>query len=143
MKLNRNHILITNFPKLCKYQTFDLIELHNLSKCQLVDRIFKLWKSCVYVYQAIKHTIFEILAFQFFQLWNNFCQKCYEKTSVSKYVLNVLIKFYHVTNIYDFKFFGNETMALWIFLEIVQENVLLLKFCQMREISKPQFCWYF
>ena len=41
-KLNGNHILIANFSKLCKYQTFGLIELHNLSKGQLADRIFKL-----------------------------------------------------------------------------------------------------
>ena len=31
-KLNGNHILMANFSKLCKCQTFDLIELHNLSK---------------------------------------------------------------------------------------------------------------
>ena len=31
-KVNRNHILMANFSKLCKYQAFVLIELHNLSK---------------------------------------------------------------------------------------------------------------
>ena len=31
-KLNGNHILMANFSKLRKYQTFVLIELHNLSK---------------------------------------------------------------------------------------------------------------
>ena len=31
-KLNGNHILMANFSKFCKYQTFVLIELHNLSK---------------------------------------------------------------------------------------------------------------
>ena len=36
-KLNGNHILIANFSKLCKYQTFGLIELHNLSKGQLIE----------------------------------------------------------------------------------------------------------
>ena len=40
-KLNGNHILMANFSKLRKYQTFGLIELHNLSKSQLADRIFK------------------------------------------------------------------------------------------------------
>ena len=40
-KLNGNHILMANFPKLRKYQTSGLIELHNLSKGQLDDRIFK------------------------------------------------------------------------------------------------------
>ena len=47
-KLNRNHILIANFSKPRKYQTFGLIKLHNLSKSQSADRIFKLWKSCIY-----------------------------------------------------------------------------------------------
>ena len=41
-KLSGNHILMVNFSKLCKYQTFGLIELYNLSKGQLADRIFKL-----------------------------------------------------------------------------------------------------
>ena len=62
-KLNGNHILMANFSKLCKYQTFVLIELHNLSKGQLADRIFKLWKSCVYDYRVVEHTFFEILTF--------------------------------------------------------------------------------
>ena len=31
-KLNGNHILMANFSKPCKYQTFGLIELYNLSK---------------------------------------------------------------------------------------------------------------
>ena len=58
-----NHILMANFSKLRKYQTFVLIELHNLSKGQLADRIFKLWKSCVYDYRVVEHTFFEILTF--------------------------------------------------------------------------------
>ena len=62
-KLNGNYILMANFSKLHKYQTFGLIELHNLSKGQLSDRVFKLWKSYVYDYRAIEHTAFEILNF--------------------------------------------------------------------------------
>ena len=62
-KLNGNHILMANFSKLCKYQTFGLIELHNWSKDPLADRIFKLWKSCIYDYRAIEHTTLEILTF--------------------------------------------------------------------------------
>ena len=31
-KLNRNHILMANFSKLRKYQTFGLTELYNFSK---------------------------------------------------------------------------------------------------------------
>ena len=45
VKLNGNHILMANFSKLRKYQTFVLIELHNLSKGQLADRIFKFEKA--------------------------------------------------------------------------------------------------
>ena len=62
-KLNGNHILMANFSKFRKYQTFGLIELHNVSKGQLADRIFKLWKSCVYDYRVVEHTTFEILTF--------------------------------------------------------------------------------
>ena len=63
VKLNGNHILMANFSKFRKYQTFGLIELHNLSKGQLADRIFKLSKSSVYDNRAVKHTTFEILTF--------------------------------------------------------------------------------
>ena len=62
-KLNGNQVLIANFSKLHKYRTFGLIELHILSKGQLADRILKLWKSCVYDYQAVELTTFEILTF--------------------------------------------------------------------------------
>ena len=62
-KLNGNHILMANFSKFRKYQTFGLIELHNVSKGQLADRKFKLWKSCVYDYRVAEHTTFEILTF--------------------------------------------------------------------------------
>ena len=62
-KLNENHILMANFSKFRKYQRFGLTELHNVSKGQLADRIFKLWKSCVYDYQVIKDTTFEFMTF--------------------------------------------------------------------------------
>ena len=62
-KLNGNHISMNNFSKFRKYQTFGLIELHNLSKGQLADKIFKLWKSCVFDFRAVKHKTFEILTF--------------------------------------------------------------------------------
>ena len=41
-KLKGNYILMATLSKLRKYQTFGLIELHNLSKGQLANRIFKL-----------------------------------------------------------------------------------------------------
>ena len=43
-----------------------------------------------------------------------------EKFQVSKYILKVLIKFYRFTNIYDLKFLGNETTALWILLILLK-----------------------
>ena len=41
-QLKGNLILMTNFSKLRKYQTFGLTKLHNLSKGQLADGILKL-----------------------------------------------------------------------------------------------------
>ena len=63
--MNGNHILMDNFSKFRKYQTFGLIELHNLSKGQLADRVFKLWKICVYDSWVVEHTTFEIMTFWF------------------------------------------------------------------------------
>ena len=78
-KLNGNHILMANFSKLRKYQTFVLIELHNLSKGQLADRILKLWKSCVYDYRVVEHTFFFnsniLIVPTFKQLLSKFLQK--------------------------------------------------------------------
>ena len=67
-KLNGNHILMANFSKFGKYQTFVLTDLHNLSKFQLADRIFKLWKGCVYEYLRIP-------------TFKQLCQNFYEKIS--------------------------------------------------------------
>ena len=77
VKLNGNHILMANFSKLRKYQRFGFIELHNLSKGQLVDRTFKLWKISVYDYGAVKHTNSDFLIFPTFkQLFvKNFMKK--------------------------------------------------------------------
>ena len=54
---------MANFSKLRKYKTFGLIELHIVSKGQLADRIFKLWKSYVYDNRVAQHTTFEIMTF--------------------------------------------------------------------------------
>ena len=54
---------MANFSKFRKYQTFGLIGLNNVGKGQLADRIFKLWKSCVYDYRVVEHTTFEIMTF--------------------------------------------------------------------------------
>ena len=58
-------------------------------------------------------------------------------------------KFYLFTIIYDLKFLDNQTTTLWFFfffffyLKFARKSLLLLKVCQMREILKPRFCWYF
>ena len=143
MKLNGNHILMVNFSKLRKWQTFLLIELHNLSKCQLADIIFKLWKA---VFTIIRSSNIHFLKFWHFnspafkRLLSKFLLK---NLQVFRSTLKVLITFYSFTNIYDLKFLDNETTALWIFLKLARRSLLLLKFCQMKEILKPQFCWYF
>ena len=36
-----------------------------MSKGQLADGIFKLWKSCVYDYRVVEHKTFEIMTFLF------------------------------------------------------------------------------
>ena len=90
-KLNANHILMSNFSKLRKYQTFGFIELHNLSKGQLADTIFKLTKSSVYDYRAVK--FFWNSKFLIFPTFKQFLSKILWKNfQVSKYVLKVLKK---------------------------------------------------
>ena len=109
---------MTNFSKLRKYQTSGLIELHNLSKVQLADRLLKLWKSCVYDYWSAEHSDFLIFP-TFKQLLSKILLKNFQ---VSKNILKVLINFYRFTNIYDLKFLDTETTALWIFFEICTEE---------------------
>ena len=78
-KLSGNDILIANFSKLRKYQTLVLIGLHNLSKSQLADRIFKLWKSCVYDYRAVEHTTLKFWFFKFFNFRTTFVKNFMKK----------------------------------------------------------------
>ena len=115
-EIDGNHILMANFSKFSKYQTFNLIKLHNLSKDQLADRILKLWKSCAYGYRLVEHTFFwnsDILIFPTFkQLMSVFIR---QKLQVLKQILKVLLNFYRFTNIYDGKFLDNETTGLWNF----------------------------
>ena len=72
---------MANFSKFHKYQTFGLIELHNVSKGQLADRIFKLWKSCIYDYRVVERATFEIMNFQFWfaNFQTNFVKNFMEK----------------------------------------------------------------
>ena len=38
---------------------------------------------------------------------------------------------------------NNSPLIFFFFLKFARKSVLLLIFCQIREILKPQFCWYF
>ena len=116
--------------------------MHNVSKGQLADRIFKSWKAAFTIIgssniQLLKFRLFNFGLSTFKQillriLWKNF--------QVSKYILNVLTKFYRFTNIHDLRFFDNETTALRIFfLNFARKSILLLKFCQMR-VMLLKFC---
>ena len=80
-------ILIANFSKHRKYQTFGLIELHNLSKVQLADKILKFWKSYVYDHRPVEHTTFEILTFYFFNFQTTFIKSFMKKLPGFKKVL--------------------------------------------------------
>ena len=140
--MKRNHILMANFSKFCNYQTCGLFELHNLSKYQWADRIFKLWKSCVYGYCYVEYATFEIL-FNFSNFKTNFIEKFIKNFQVSKYILKVLINLTAspISMIWNFSTMKQQPFEF--FLKFVEKSISLLKFSQMREILKPQFCWYF
>ena len=63
-------------------------------------RTCNFWNSDFLIFPTFKQILLRIL---------------WKKIHVSKQILKVLIKFYRFTNIYDLKFLGNETTALWIF----------------------------
>ena len=86
------------------------------------------WNSDILIFPTFKHFLSKILR---------------KNLQVSKQILEVPINFYRFTNIYDLKFLDNETMTLWIFvLKFARKSLLLSKFCQMKEILKPKFCWH-
>ena len=145
-KLNGNHILLANFSKFYKYQTFGLIELHDVRKGKLADRICKLWKSCVYDYRVVEHTTFEILTFWF---WFANFQTNFVKDFMKKFP-GFKIDFESIDKVLPLhQYLWSEISRQWksspliFFLKFARMSVLLLKFCQIREMLKPQFCWYF
>ena len=137
---------MANFSKFRKYQRFGLIELHNVSKGQLADRTFKLWKSCFYDYRVVQHTTFEILTFWF---WFANFQTNFVKNFMKKFP-GFKIDFESTDKVLTLhEYIWSEIFRQWnnspsnFFLKFARKSILLLKFCQMREILKPQFCWYF
>ena len=47
-KLNGNHLLMASIFKLHEYQTFGLMQMHNMCKIWFANNIFSLWKRLVY-----------------------------------------------------------------------------------------------
>ena len=47
-KFKENHLLMANIFKLHKYQTFGLLQMHNMSKTWFANDKFSLWKSLAY-----------------------------------------------------------------------------------------------
>ena len=153
-KLNGDQILMATFSKFHKYQTFGLIELHNVSKGQLADRIFKLCLPKLYLRLLGRRTYnfwnSDFLIFPTFKFKQILLRILWKNFQFTKQILKALIKFYPFNNIYDLRFLDNETTALWFFLFFIfyffwfpRKSVLLLKFCQMRGLLKPHFYWYF
>ena len=58
-----NHLLIANIFKLHKYQTFDLMKIHNTSKIGFASNKFRLCKSLVYDWRAVENVIFNLCLF--------------------------------------------------------------------------------
>ena len=144
MKLNGNHILMANFSKLRKWQTFLLIELHNLSKCQLADIIFKLWKAVFTITRSSNIHFLKFWHFNFSNFQTTFVKIFTKKPPSFK------IDFESTDKVLPLhQYLWSEISRQWnngplnFFLKLARRSLLLLKFCQMKEILKPQFCWYF
>ena len=78
VKLNGNHILMANFSKLRKYQTFGFIELHNLSKGQFIE--YSSYEKSLFTITGpsiIQLLIFWLFNFSYFQTTfvKNFLEK--------------------------------------------------------------------
>ena len=143
-KLNGNQILMANSSSLRKYKTFGLIELHNLSKGWLADRIFKLWKSCVCDYRVVEYIFWnsDILIFATFkQLLSFFLRKYLQVSKIDFESTDKVLPLH--------QYLWSEISWQWnngplkLFLKFAQKSLLLLKYCQIREIIKTQFCRYF
>ena len=109
-KLNENHILMDNFSKLRKYQTFVLIELHNLSKDSHEKAVFTITGS-----PNIHFLKFWAWHFKFSNFQTTFVKIFTKKPLGFKIGFESTDKFYLFTIIYDLKFLDNQTTTLWFF----------------------------
>ena len=132
---------MANFSKYFKYQTFGLIELRNLSKGQLADRIFKFEKAVFTITSSSNIHFLKFWHFNFSNFQTTFV-KIFTKKPPEFYIdFESADKFLPLH-----QYLWSEISWQWnngSFLKLVRKSLLLLEFCQMREILKVQFCWYF
>ena len=110
-----NTFQMSNFFKLRKNQTFGLIELHNLSRGQLADSIWK----------VMKKLCSRLPGRRTYNFWNSvfLIFPTFKRLPGYKQSLKVLIKFYRCTNTYNLKFSTMKQWCLkffwktWIFLK--------------------------
>ena len=69
VKLNGNHLLMANIFKLHKYQTFGLLELHNMSKIWFANIKFSLWKTW-FTINGLSKMLFHFIASFIFPNFN-------------------------------------------------------------------------
>ena len=65
VKLNGNHLLMANTFKLHEYQTFGLMEMHNMGKIWFANNKFSLWKSSFTINKSSKMLLFAFCLFHF------------------------------------------------------------------------------
>ena len=139
--MNGNYILMATFFKLRKYQTFGLIELHNLSKGQLADRIFKLWKSYFTITRPWNIQLVKFWLFNFPNFHITFSKNFMKKLPGFKMDFESINKEFTASPIFIiWNFSTMKQRPFEFFLKFARKSVLFHKFCQMREILKPQSC---
>ena len=68
---------MTNIFKLHEYQTFGLMQMHNMSNTWFAYNKFSMWKSLVYDQKAVENAVFKFLSFLFLQISDDYSQKSY------------------------------------------------------------------
>ena len=108
-KLNRNNLFMANFFKLHKYQTFVSLKIRSMSKIDLPIINSVCDKVCFTINRLPKMLFFIFPNFKWLLskiLWKN--------NPFSSWISRVLMKFYHVKNVFDLHTFDNETTTMEI-----------------------------
>ena len=66
-KLNRSHHLIANIFKLCKYETFGLLEMHNMNKTWFANSKFSFEKVWIMINRLLKILFYNVCLFHIFK----------------------------------------------------------------------------